>query len=139
MATPEAVDELRRALVATQDRVITLETTAREQLARLEQQAATAVETQSKLQFLEDEREKLVAITSRMGNKGGSIMDSKGLMKPSQFNDDRTKWRAWLSKLVNWMSGWHEGIRSIVRWVVRNQPDGIDIDPTEFATMMAAT
>ena len=40
MATHEQVEELRRALVATQDRVITLETTARDQLARLEQQAA---------------------------------------------------------------------------------------------------
>ena len=133
MAT--TMETLHAALQATQQRLIELERT----VAR---QTAEAVETSNKLEYLEAEREKLqrnLDASYRKGDGRSSIVDSKGLMRPNVFNGDRTKWRQWLSKLGNWMSGWHPRIRQVIIWTVLNQPEGVDINEADMFNLMNST
>lgn len=92
------LENLNQALQATQARMIALEQEVAQNRQIIERQTAEALDTANKLEHLEAEREKLEAklaasFNNRPFTERRSIIDSKGLMRPSLFTGDRSKWR----------------------------------------------
>ena len=114
------MEEVRAVIQQQQDHILRLERQLQETVAGHQQQVTRLVEAQANL--TEQLARSLPATGARTST---SLIDTRGISKPSSFNSDRKLWPVWSFRLANFLEGALTGSTKALDWSA-DEGDSID-------------